>query len=93
MFSSLTSSVLSCLQSNLPVRRIQKQIESSYLNAARRIAGLKMISQVLTIGTGTTTFLDGVAWFCASMRHNSNELSHYMEGIRGCGSGFEDQAR
>ena len=53
-----------------------------------------MLAQVLSVSSlTTTTFLDGVAWFCAAMRHNENLISHYMEGIRGCGTGFEDKAR
>ena len=53
-----------------------------------------MLAQVLSVTSlTTTTFLDGVAWFCAAMRHNSNLISHYMEGIRGCGTGFKDKAR
>ena len=70
MFSSLTSSVLSCLQSNLPVRRIQKQVEASYVNAAKRIAGLKLLALVLGLKTSVEVFLDGVAWFSAALRQN-----------------------
>ena len=78
VFSSLTSSVLSCLQSNLPIRRIQKQIESSYVNAAKRVTGLKLLANTLSLPTSTSIFLDGIAWFCSALTHNTNELTHYL---------------
>ena len=91
VFSSLTSSVLSCLQSSIHARRIQKQIETSYVQAARRNAGLKMLAQALAVNTPLETFLDGVAWFCAGLRHNENALTHYTKGVRV--AGLEDDAR
>ena len=50
-----------------------------------------MLAQALAVNTPLETFLDGVAWFCAGLRHNENALTHYTKGVRV--AGLEDDAR
>jgi hypothetical protein len=35
---------------------------------------------------------DIINWFCSGIRGNSNNLSHYLDDIRGCGVQIEEQA-
>ena len=36
---------------------------------------------------------DLINWFCSAIRGNSNNLSHYLDDIRGCGHVLESKAR
>lgn len=32
-------------------------------------------------------------WFCSSLRHNKNQLAHYLDDLKGCGNHLEEATR
>jgi len=36
---------------------------------------------------------DLMNWFCSSLRGNKNQMSHYLDDLKGCGHHLEEQAR
>lgn len=36
---------------------------------------------------------DLINWFCSALRGNTNNLSHYLDEIKGCGKLLENEAR
>ena len=56
-----------------------------------RIAGLKLIGTLMNKQIAHT--FDLINWFCSSLRGNTNNLSHYLDEIRGCGKILEAQSR
>jgi len=91
IFDSVRGSVLACLQSAISLKRLQKQVEMVYLNASMRIAGLKLIGKLMN--KPIPHVFDLINWFCSSLRNNTNELTHYLDDIRGCGKILEAQGR
>lgn len=43
IFDSSVMSILACLQTPINSQRIKKQVESVFLNASKRVAGLKLL--------------------------------------------------
>ena len=40
-------STLACLQTPISAQRIKKQVETVFLNASKRVAGLRILGQVI----------------------------------------------
>lgn len=88
---SLTTSVLLCLQSPLPLRRLRKQVEAAYLKAICRTCGLNSLQAIIR-QTPISYLRDDVLNFLGSaLRSDDNKLVHYLEGLQGCGY-FLEQA-
>ena len=92
IFDSSVMSVLSCLQSPIGAQRIKKQVETVFVNATKRVAGLKLLGDVMNLELPLNHRYDLMNWFCASLRGNKNVLTHYLEGLMGCGNHLEEQA-
>lgn len=87
--ASLTTSVLQCLQSPVSIRRLKKQVESSYLRAICRTIGLNALTQILLGCKGSLFRQDIVGWLCSSLRGNENKLYHFTDNLQGCGHFLE----
>lgn len=87
IFDSLSGSVLATLQSAISLKRLKKQVETVYLNASQRVAGLKLLG--ILMNKEIPHLFDLINWFCSSLRGNSNHLVHYLDEIRGCGKILE----
>ena len=93
IFDSSVMSVLACLQTAISAQRIKKQVETVFLNASKRVAGLKLLGELVNIELPQKHRFDLMNWFAASLRGNKNQLAHYLDDLRGCGHHLEDQAR
>jgi len=91
VFDSLSGAVLACLQSAISLKKLKKQVESVYLNASQRVAGLKLFGKLMN--KEVPHLYDLINWFCSALRGNTNQLVHYLDEIRGCGKLLEAQAR
>lgn len=49
IFESSVMSILACLQTPIAMQRIKKQVESVFLNATKRIAGLQIIKDLISM--------------------------------------------
>lgn len=49
IFDSSVMSVLACLQSPINTQRIKKQVETVFINASKRIAGLKLLGHMMNL--------------------------------------------
>lgn len=87
--ASLTTSVLQCLQSPVSIRRLRKQVESSYLRAICRTIGLNALTQILLGCKGSLFRQDIVGWLCSALRGNENKLYHFTDNLQGCGHFLE----
>ena len=88
---SITGNVMQVLQSAIHMKKLKKQVEQVYVLATQRVAGLKLIANLMS-KTLPHSF-DLINWFCSALRGNSNHLCHYLDDIRGCGTLLESQAR
>ena len=61
-------------------------------NAIRRIAGFRLIEQLVEKDTNDVALKEIVAWF-TSYQNNTTQLVHYTEGLRGCGNFLEERLR
>jgi len=43
IFDSAVMSILACLQTPINTQRIKKQVESVFINGAKRVAGLRLL--------------------------------------------------
>ena len=68
-------------------------METVFINASKRVAGLKLLGQLVGMELPLVTRYDLVAWFCSSLRGNKNQMAHYLDDIKGCGHHLEDLAR
>jgi len=73
--------------------RIKKQVETVFLNGAKRVAGLTLLGQLMNLELQKEERFDLINWFCASLRNNKNSMSHYLEDMRGCGHHLEMSAK
>lgn len=89
IFESGSMSVLACLQSPINVKKIQKRVESEFLKASRRVAGLVLLSQVFSLPISDGISLDLQNWFVTGLRDQTNKLTHYLANIKGCGIHLE----
>jgi hypothetical protein len=86
-------SILACLQTPINTQRIKKQVESVFLNATKRVAGLKLLGQLISLELPQKHRYDLISWFASSLRGNKNQMSHYLDDLKGCGLHLEDLAR
>jgi hypothetical protein len=94
IFDSAVTSILACLQSPINTQRIKKQVESVFINASKRIAGLKLLGSMMNLEMPKSHRLDVISWFCGSLRGNKNpHMAHYLDDLKGCGHHLEDLAR
>ena len=91
VFDSLSGAVLACLQSAISLKKLKKQVETVYLNASQRVAGLRLFGRLMN--KEVPHLFDLINWFCAALRGNTNALVHYLDDVRGCGKLLEAQAR
>lgn len=82
-------SVLACLQSPINVKKIQQRVESEFLKASRRIAGLKMLAQLICLPISDQTTCDLSNWFTSALRDKTNKMTHYLSKITSCGNHLE----
>jgi hypothetical protein len=81
---SMSANVLQVLQSAIHVKKLKKQIEAVYITGSQRVAGLKLIATLMRKNIPHS--FDIINWFCSGLRGNSNNLTHYLDDIRGCGN-------
>ena len=72
IFDSSVMSVLACLQTPISAQRIKKQVESLFLNASKRNAGLKLLGDISNLDLPQNHRYDAMNWFCSSLRGNKN---------------------
>lgn len=63
------------------------------MNATKRVAGLKIINNLLSLELPNEVRIDIVQWFSSSLRANKNQLTHYLDDLKGCGDILNDLAR
>jgi hypothetical protein len=93
IFDSAVMSILACLQTPINTQRIKKQVESVFLNGAKRVAGLKLLGSLISMELPQNHRFDLISWFASSLRGNKNQMCHYLDDLKGCGLHFEDLAR
>lgn len=49
IFDSSVMSVLACLQTAISAQRIKKQVETVFLNASKRVAGLQLLGKIISL--------------------------------------------
>lgn len=77
------------LQLPITVKKIKQQVETKFLQAAKRVAGLRMLASIISLDLVDGCAIDISNWFCTSLRHKTNELAHYLDQLNGCGSHLE----
>ena len=83
---SLNTSVLTCLQSPVSIRRLKKQVESAYLRAICRTVGLNALTNIISNTPSSIYRQDVVGWLCSSLRSGQeNRLYHFTDNLQGCG--------
>ena len=93
IFDSSVMSILACLQTPITSQRIKKQVETVFTNGAKRVAGLKLLGQLINLELPQKHRYDLISWFASSLRGNKNTMSHYLDDVKGCGLHLEEQAR
>jgi len=68
-------------------------VETVFVNGCKRVAGLKLLGDVMGLNMPFQNRLDLINWFCSSLRSNKNVLAHYMDDLKGCGHHIMDFAR
>lgn len=91
--SSLTSSVLLCLQSSISSKRLFNKIKVSTIRAKGREIGLITIKNIFQKISHTALVEDLLSWFCASLRKTETKICHYLDGVSGCGLNFENRVQ
>lgn len=94
IFDSSVTSILACLQTAISSQKIKKQVENVFLNGCRRVAGLKLLGELLNYDLPQKHRFDLMSWFCGSLRGNKNpHVAHYLDDLKGCGLHLEELAR
>jgi len=94
IFDSSVMSILACLQTPIHTQRIKKQVENVFVNASKRIAGLRILGELMNMELPVKQRYDLMSWFCVSLRGNkSPSVAHYLDDLKGCGHHLEDLAR
>ncbi|CDW82480.1 hect e3 ubiquitin [Stylonychia lemnae] len=93
IFESSVMSILACLQTPISTQRIKKQVENVFLSSTKRIAGLKLLSQLFSLKIKREIREDQINWFTSSLRYNKNQLTHYLDDLKGCGDTLDELAR
>jgi hypothetical protein len=87
-------SILACLQTPINTQRIKKQVETVFLNGCKRVAGLRLLGELLNLELPTTHRYDLMSWFCGSLRGSKNpHVAHYLDDLKGCGHHLEDLSK
>ena len=55
------------------------------------MSGLKLIATLMN--KNIPHCFDTINWFCSALRGNTNNLSHYLDDIHGCGKKLENLSR
>ena len=63
------------------------------MNASKRVAGLKLLGEIMGLELPLKHRYDLMNWFCSSLRGNKNVMSHYLDDLKGCGHHLEEKAR
>jgi hypothetical protein len=71
------SSVLAVLCSPISIEKIKKRVESDFLKASRRIAGLMILSKVICLDVPDASKTDLSNWFTSALRDRTNKITHY----------------
>ena len=87
------TSVLACLLTPISVKKIQQRVETHFLKASRRTAGLLMLAQVIDLDLLPEVVLDLQNWFASALRDRINQMSHYLDNIKSCGNHLEESLR
>ncbi len=91
IFESLEMSILATLQTTIDIQKITSKIEGSFIKGKKRVAGLKILAQLLTFDNlPKAHIMDIVSWFASSMRQNQSQVTHYLDGLKGCGRQLEE---
>jgi hypothetical protein len=69
------------------MKKLKKQVETVYVQATQRVAGLKLIATLMSKELPHS--FDLINWFCSALRGNTNHLCHYLDDVRGCGTALE----
>ena len=94
IFNSSVTSILACLQTAISSEKIKNQVEKVFINGCRRVAGLKLLAELLNLDLPQTHRFDLMFWFCGSLRGNKNpHVAHYLDDLKGCGIHLEELAR
>ena len=65
-----------------------------FINGSKRVAGLKILGQLLNFELPQPHRYDLMSWFCGSLRGNKNpHVAHYLDDLKGCGHHLEDLAK
>lgn len=80
---SISTNVMQFLQSAVHLKKLKKQVETVFVSATQRVAGLKLIATLMSKDIPHS--FDLINWFCSALRGNTNNLCHYLDDIRGCG--------
>jgi len=54
---------------------------------------LKLLGQLINLELPQKHRYDLISWFASSLRGNKNQMSHYLDDLKGCGLHLEDLAR
>jgi hypothetical protein len=74
-------------------------VELNFTNAARRLAGLSLLENLLRflLSLGGSTVDQYVSlvicYLCQSLQKSPDRLFHYLDGVAGCGNFLENQLR
>jgi hypothetical protein len=60
------------------------------MNASKRVAGLKLLGQLMNLELPQKHKYDLMNWFCSSLRGNKNQMAHYLDDLKGCGRHLEE---
>lgn len=64
------------------------------MNGSKRVAGLRLLGQLLNLELPSTHRYDLMSWFCGSLRGSkSPHVAHYLDDLKGCGHHLEELAR
>ena len=71
--------------------KLQKAVEKAMVNGIRRSAGLNLISFAAGIHLYKKT--EVFQWFVSSLRSGDRAISHYSDGLTGCGDSIMNGVR
>ena len=75
--------VIGALKTKFTAQKMQKTLEKAMVAGLRRSAGLNLLSYAAMSKIGRK--LDVFMWFVSSLKSNDKVLSHYSDGLTGCG--------
>lgn len=54
---------------------------------------MKLLGSLINLELPQKHRYDLISWFASSLRGNKNQMSHYLDDLKGCGLHLEDLAR